>query len=78
MDAIRGKREESRESAQHSNRFSPSVENEQADAGRDGQACLARSNPQARTGQEKMRFRVLSLFFRGTALGGAAGQKLGE
>ena len=33
-----------------SNRFSPSVETEQADVGRDGRTCLARSNSQARTG----------------------------
>ena len=31
-------------------RFSLSMENEQADAGQDGQTCLARPNSQARTG----------------------------
>ena len=34
------------------------VENEQADAGRDGQTCLARPNSQARTGAEKHIFHV--------------------
>ena len=34
-------------------RFNLSVENEQADAGRDGQTCLARQNSPARTGTGK-------------------------
>ena len=33
--------------------FSLRVENEQADAGRDGRTCLARPNSQARTGTGK-------------------------
>ena len=37
-------------------RFSPSVENEQADAGRDGRTRLARPNSQARTGTGKYAF----------------------
>ena len=37
-------------------RFSLSVENERADAGRDGQACLARPTFQARTGTGKYSF----------------------
>ena len=37
---------------------SESVENEQADAGREGQTCLARSNFQARTGTGKTIFPV--------------------
>ena len=37
-------------------RFSLSVENERADAGRDGQTCLARPNSQARTGTAKFHF----------------------
>ena len=36
-----------------STRFSLSMENEQADAGRDGQTRLARPNSQARTGTGK-------------------------
>ena len=39
--------------------LSLSVENEQTDAGRDGQTCLARPNSQARTGTWKY---LLSLF----------------
>ena len=37
-------------------RFSLSVENERADAGRDGRTCLARPNSQARTGTGKFHF----------------------
>ena len=33
--------------------FSRSMENEQADAGRDGRTCLARLNSQAQTGTGK-------------------------
>ena len=43
-----------------STRFSMSVENEQADAGRDGQTCLARPNSQARTETGKYLFSLLS------------------
>ena len=37
-----------------------SVENEQADAGRDGRTCLARPDSQARTGTGKNSFSLLS------------------
>ena len=39
-----------------STRFGPSVENEQADAGRDDGSCLAGPNSQARTGTGKNQF----------------------
>ena len=42
-----------------STRFSLSVENEQANAGRDCQTRLARPNSQARTGTEKYSFSLL-------------------
>ena len=42
-----------------STRFSMSVENEQADAGRDGQTCLARPDSRARTRTRKT---IFSLF----------------
>ena len=41
-------------------RFSPSMENEQADAGWDGRTRLARPNSQARTGTEKYSFSLFS------------------
>ena len=41
-------------------RFSPSVENEQTGARRDGQTCLARPNFQARTGTKKYSFSLFS------------------
>ena len=37
-------------------RFSPNMENEQADAGRDSRTCLARPHSQARTGTGKLFF----------------------
>ena len=40
-----------------STKFSLSVENERADAERNGQTCLARSHSQARTGTSKSNFR---------------------
>ena len=40
-------------SPRENTRFSLCVEDEQADAGRDGQTCLARSNSQARTATGK-------------------------
>ena len=42
--------------------ISLSIENEQTDAGRDGQTCLARPNSQARTGTGKLGKRSVSLF----------------
>ena len=36
-----------------STRFSVSIENEQADTGRDGQTCPAKPNSQAQTGTKK-------------------------
>ena len=39
-----------------STRFSLSVENKQADAGRDSRTCLARPKSQARTGKENFSF----------------------
>ena len=41
-----------------STRFSLSVKNEKANAGRDGRTCLARPNSQARTGQDNILFPV--------------------
>ena len=48
----RGKRQEEdlEEPMSKHTRFCQSVENEWADAGRDGQTCLVRPNSQARTG----------------------------
>ena len=43
-----------------STRFSLSVENEQADAGRDGRTRLARPNSQARTGTAEYSFSLFS------------------
>ena len=43
-----------------STRFSLSVKNEQTDAGRDDQTCLARPNSQARTGTGKYSFSFFS------------------
>ena len=45
---------------QVSTRFSLGVENEQADAGRDGRTRLARPNSQARTGTGKYSSSLLS------------------
>ena len=53
----RGKREEFREL---STRSSLGVENEQADAGRDGRICLAKPSSQARTGAGKKSFSLFS------------------
>ena len=40
--------------------ISLSVENEQTDAGRDGETCLTRPNSQARTGTGKYSFSLFS------------------
>ena len=45
-------------------RFSLSVENERADAGRDGRTCLARPNSRARTGTGKYSFSPVQLTTR--------------
>ena len=55
--AVDGKRKSPRKArliSRVSTRFSLSVENEQADPGRDGRTRLARPNSQARTGTGKM------------------------
>ena len=44
----------------NSNRFSLGVENEQAEAGRDGRTCLAGPNSQARTGTGECSFSLFS------------------
>ena len=49
VDGIRGHRRGKREESS-STSFSLGVKNEQADAGRDGQSCLARLSSQAQTG----------------------------
>ena len=47
--------------SKHQHKFSPSImENEQADAGRDGGTCVARPNSQARMGTGKYSFSLLS------------------
>ena len=48
------------ESGRNPQIFSLSLENEQADAGRDGRACLAKPNSQVRTGKGNKLFSLFS------------------